>query len=100
MDTGQGQMCDEGEEDLIQILFPANYAYKVMNCNATEYKGKYIQCNIELRVNVNNEESVKRFLSDFNTSQPALTMCKVEDQTNGQLGIQQGHSFEGSENAV
>ena len=45
---------------------------------------------------MNNEESVKRFLSDFNTSQPALTMCKVEDQTNGQLGIQQGHSFEGS----
>ena len=68
MDTGQGQMCDEGEEDLIQILFPANYAYKVMNCNATEYKGKYIQCNIELRVNVNNKESVKRFLSDFKTS--------------------------------
>ena len=27
-------------------------------------------------------------------------MCKLEDQKNSQLGIQQGHSFEGSENAV
>ena len=44
---------------------------------------------------MNYEEHVKRFLSDFNISQPALTMCKVEDQTNGQLEIQQGHSFKG-----
>ena len=34
MDKGQGQ----GEEDLIKILFTANYDYKVMNCNVKELK--------------------------------------------------------------
>ena len=61
-------MCDEGKEDLIKILYTSNYDYNVMNCNLTEYKEKYIQCNIYLRVNVNNKESVQRFLSEVNTS--------------------------------
>ena len=33
-----------------KILFPANYDYKVVNCNVIDYKEKDIQCNIELRV--------------------------------------------------
>ena len=46
MYTGQGQMCDEGEEVVIKNSFPANYDYKVVNCNVIDYKEKDIQCNI------------------------------------------------------
>ena len=64
----RSEMCEEGLEDLVKNLLPDNYKYKVLSHNVTEYSDKEISCDLEFRVNVTSEESVKKFLSDLNIS--------------------------------
>ena len=75
-----GEMCEEGLEDLVKNLLPDNYKYKVLSHNVTEYSEKTISCDIEFRVNVTSEETVKTFLSDLNIS----TGCSYNIQSGRQ----------------
>ena len=58
----------ENTECLLKDFFPTNYEYKVVRSGVTEHTGLNVKFDIELRVNVNMEEGVKTFLSDFNKS--------------------------------
>ena len=60
-------MCEDAINDLVKCLFQANYEYKVLKCNVTEYKEKDIKCDMEIRVNVTNEANVKLFFSAHST---------------------------------
>ena len=72
MSTG----TDEADS-LVTDFFPTDYGYKVVNSIVTEQNEQNVKFDIEIRVNVNTQEGVKLFLSQFNQS----SQCTFNQQS-------------------
>ena len=70
-------MEKEEQETLLQAMLPESYKYKFLKYNMQQNNLQEIKFWLETRVNVSNQDSVKKFLAELNES----TGCTFNTQS-------------------